>query len=336
MFGRGVLVCVVLGCTFPAWAWKAEKDFSFKMFPQGSLKPSVAWTYKAEAMSQTLSAISNPPARSGKVAVTAPSTDTKTVTADLRPDAFGEAKSWYTLFGPGPAEGERSGRVGVEGSAYILPLPLFTGVFASSAAKSEIGWQWTDVNRKTGELRWVGMYHRVATTAGPAKTKQSQSIRDPIDIRFFDRLTDDVLFTDSFFDVFMELSGDGDGSMTLDSGKLIVDTPAGAGTVHINAGSDYTDVRGSLELAVNNGVVTGVNTTGVFAGTMPALGSPAQFVANIGLVDLKFDYDRVTPQTVNAELRATVEGSGAVPEPSGAAALLIGSALTVFRSRKQG
>lgn len=177
------------------------------------------------------------------------------------------------------------------------------GVFANARARSSLGYNVGTINRR-GQIKWSPTWHYDTLSDGRCV--------DPLMIRFLDletNLWDELQLWD------VDFKDLGETSTSFESGLWTFSSLAGSLHWYI-AGP----MGGTLDMTIDQGVVTGrANATGVFSG-LPDVGHLAQWAIPVGPSsgEYTFDFDLGPSNTAGYDLAVDMETEGqvAVPEPT--------------------
>ena len=199
------------------------------------------------------------------------------------------------------------------GNAHANFIPDMA--FANSTMNTQIWAAWTWRN---GRIVWVPIINdQVGGGAWAVGTRwRPVRNRDPIHFSGLSA-SGDVLWTESFFDIFLELSS----PLDWDASGFRVTDPNGP--VDLSLALDMTNpfmtsAGGQLKLEINSGEVTTSMGTGIFAGLpLPMVGS---FVGNNLTLPLgnefTIDYDLTAKGPSDLLITTEGGGGGLVPEPA--------------------
>lgn len=217
------------------------------------------------------------------------------------------------------------------GSAHAQFIP--NRAFASSNLNTRIwaGWTW-----RNGRIVWRPIINDSVGGSASAQGQRWRPIRnrDPIMFSGLDAGGNEM-WVESFFDVFLELSGPMDWDTT---GFRALDT-TGALDMSLSLAMDnplITSGRGKLNLAVVDGMVTQSLGTGVFATLpLPGVGTNIGGALTLPLTnEFVIDYD-LTPRGPS-DLLITLGGGGdaLLPEPGVALMSWVGVTMLTIRRRR--
>jgi hypothetical protein len=216
------------------------------------------------------------------------------------------------------------------GSAHAQFIP--DRAFANSAMNTTIfaPWGWNN-----GRIVWRPIINdRVSGGAGAVGNRwRPVRNRDPIMVSGMDA-AGNALWTESFFDVFLELTGDLDWG----TGGLMVNDPSGPVDMQlkIDMSSPFTAQHGVLDLDIRDGIVHTSVGTGEFSTlSLPPVGwNVGNLFTLPGLTnEFNLDYDLISLGAVQElKFELSGDGSGIVPEP---AALVFFSLGGMFLMRRR-
>jgi hypothetical protein len=192
-----------------------------------------------------------------------------------------------------------------------LPNPSEAYAFSSSTLEVAGGKE-----LRSGQILWAPQIITPAVAGGlPAGVWQNWRYgRDPINFSILDTVTGDLL-EETLLDITFDIRGDGSFDWESLSGLFQMDVEEGYFSIDIS--SPYTTQQGTVQLAIQGGVVTTSVDTGMFDGLFPAVGSSGNF--NILLPYFTLDYDFGNFNGHDLDIVAKFSGSGAalagVPEP---------------------
>ncbi|MCA9216425.1 MAG: hypothetical protein KDB27_25325 [Planctomycetales bacterium] len=199
--------------------------------------------------------------------------------------------------------GARSGRHGVKGWASIRD----DGRYARAKSRSKLSTK-TGTRTGRGRIRWRPGW-QFNTVTGERKVGRAWVARDPVAVTVTDRLTGNSI-SEELFDLQVQMGVGSQGSW--EDGRLQLNGIDGAFYVAVK-GDHLTSPKGSILLEFDpQGIVTQSVSTGVFAGTIPGVGMPAELDLNIedylqgsdGYIDLEYDFG------MNGDLDTEIDTGG--------------------------
>lgn len=240
------------------------------------------------------------------------------------------------------AYADTEGRLGVLGIG--MPLVGGTSVFGwadvyppqgQGARASASSYSYFDAaagNFRNGQVQWNPRFRaRLGESRGSTGLQQRGRIGDPLSYRFFD--PHDGWVYGELFRLDLDLLGDGgvDQEVAWENGFLNVN--ARHADFDMVFGDQRSLQRGTASFSIRNGLVTASSDGGMFAGLMPAIGSPGTFGVNFGSLALDVDFG---PDATDTSFHMFGDGEAfeAVPEPATLFGLATGIGLWLRRRRR--
>lgn len=190
-------------------------------------------------------------------------------------------------------------------------------------------------NLVRGQIQW-----KLQGTAKATESSQPSLFDDPMFFDIFDE-TGQERYRNAFLHVDLTwllgygILGSPEGDFDFDNGNMTV-TAADA-SFNISISDPFIVQSGFAHLTVSHGVVSASSDGGIFAGRMPAVGTPIGFTVNIDPGPLDFDLSPLGPNLTTTigesiEIGAT---ASAVPEPASVLALAAGLAALIRHRRSK-
>jgi hypothetical protein len=238
--------------------------------------------------------------------------------------ALAHANATVNPFVPG---GLVTGTIRADGSAVVFDRRQRGAADAFSAAEVRVrGGRLL----RNGSVLWGPILS--SSVAGSASARG----RDPWAFTVLDLDTGD-LFEGTLLSIDLDL---GQGQYDWDSDAGFFSLDAQDFTFNIDMSSAFTNVNGTLDFGVTNGVVTQSVATGIFAGILPGVGSPGSFT--VPFAPIEFDYDLGDFDGHDLDVSIGYDGAGSAmmvgaPEPGSVVLLATGGAalLAVARRRRR-
>lgn len=293
------LVC--LPATQPMQAAVAQYDVSHQFIfrPGGNIVPVAQNVWSTNALTQ--GGVSDIKSGTTPMGPSTSSTHTSMSAGVNGSSAFAYSNATLNAFGVG---GPVTGSVRVMGIA-----DSGVNAWAIASSYSRIDVRGGNLSRR-GQIVWRPILS--SAVFGRARA----GIRDPIDFEVFDLVTQTTL-SGSLLDIDLNLNDTG--NLSWGSGGLVIDALNLDFKIDLN--SPYLAQNGLLDFVISNGVVTRSNSSGMFAGLLPSLGSTGTF--NIPLSEFTLDYDLGDFSGHDLDIDFGFSGGGeasAVPEPGTIAA----------------